>query len=200
MGVCCWLSSNYCNILYTKVGWTFQLHFSWISLKKDFSLSLGLAYTPLLHIKQIKNKDLTYSTGNYDQYLIIANERQECIYMCVCIYTYVYLFLYIQINTYIQTYMYIHSKKKKKEEKTFPKGYQSGKEPLSETLFQLYWGNLCSFCVTCDNCWKPQHLKRFKIWFLTQLFILKQNGSPKVFKWTSYSVIKHLNQDVIEGR
>ena len=33
--------------------------------------------------------------------------------------------------------MYIHSKKKKKE-KTFSKGYQSGKEPLSETLFQLY--------------------------------------------------------------
>lgn len=78
---------------------------------------MGLAYTPLLHIKQIKNKDLTYSTGNYDQYLIIANERQECIYMCVCIYTYVYLFLYIQINTYIQIYMYIHSKKKKKKKR-----------------------------------------------------------------------------------
>ena len=61
--------------------------------------------------------------------------------------------------------MYIHSKKKKrKKDKTFPKGYQSGKEPLSETLFQLYWGNLCSFCViTTGNhsIWK--HLK-FDFW------------------------------------
>ena len=118
--------------------------------------------------------------------------------VCVCVYIYIHKYLCILIHIYIskyiytQIYMYIHSKKKK--EKTFSKGYQSGKESLSETLFQLYWGNLCSFCVTCDNYWKPQHLKTFKIWFLTQLFILKQNGSPKVFIWTSNSVIKKASQ------
>ena len=43
----------------------------------------------LLYIKQINNKDLLYSTGNYIQYLLITyNEKEserEYIYICMCV-------------------------------------------------------------------------------------------------------------------
>ena len=38
--------------------------------------NLGLT-CPLLYIKQITNKDLLYSTGNYTQYLVIIYNRKE---------------------------------------------------------------------------------------------------------------------------
>ena len=37
----------------------------------------GIDRCILLHIKQVNNKDLLYSTGNYIQYLIINYNRKE---------------------------------------------------------------------------------------------------------------------------
>ena len=45
----------------------------------------GINRYTLLYIKQIDNKDLLYSTGNYIQYLVITyngkESEKECIYM-----------------------------------------------------------------------------------------------------------------------
>ena len=42
----------------------------------------------LLHIKQIKNKDLLYSTGNYIQHLVITSNGEESekehVYTYIC--------------------------------------------------------------------------------------------------------------------
>ena len=44
----------------------------------------------LLYIKQMNNKDLLYSTGNYIQYLVINYKRiWKSIYVYVCVYIYV---------------------------------------------------------------------------------------------------------------
>ena len=41
----------------------------------------------LLYIKEMNNKDLLYSTGNYTQYIVIICkvEESEKEYVCVCI-------------------------------------------------------------------------------------------------------------------
>jgi len=48
--------------------------------------SLGLTYTRY-SIKQVSNKDLLYSTGNYTQYIVIICKVKESEkgYMCVCV-------------------------------------------------------------------------------------------------------------------
>ena len=47
----------------------------------------GIHRYPLPYIKQINNKDLLYSTGNYIQYLVITyngKESEEYIYTYIC--------------------------------------------------------------------------------------------------------------------
>ena len=50
----------------------------------------GIKIYTLLYIKQITNKDLLYSTGNYIQYLVITYSGRECkkriyIFLYTCI-------------------------------------------------------------------------------------------------------------------
>ena len=51
----------------------------------------GISRYKLPYIKQINNKVLLYSTGNYIQYPVINHNEKEsekeyiCIYMCVCV-------------------------------------------------------------------------------------------------------------------
>ena len=61
-------------------------------------------YTPL-YIKQINNKDLLYSTGNYIQYFVITYNGKESEKE----YTYIQFFIYIYIYIYkfIYTFIYI---------------------------------------------------------------------------------------------
>ena len=69
-----------------KVGWEGGIN-------QEFEIKI---YT-LLYIKQITNKDLLYSTGNYAQYIIIiykGKESEKDIYTHTHIYTYKYI-LYI---------------------------------------------------------------------------------------------------------
>ena len=50
----------------------------------------GINRCTLLYIKQINNKDLLYSTGNYIQYLVITyngkESEKEYIYIYICMY------------------------------------------------------------------------------------------------------------------
>ena len=51
----------------------------------------------LLYIKQINNKDLLYSTGNYTQYLVITcngKETEKDTYIYTHIYTHTYVCVY----------------------------------------------------------------------------------------------------------
>ena len=60
-----------------------------ISISKEReSRSLGLTQTQ--HIKQINNKDLLYSTGNYIQYLVINYNGKESEKEWIYIYMYAY--------------------------------------------------------------------------------------------------------------
>ena len=65
-------------------------------------LSLGLSYSPRkmkrlgqisVNIKQIMNKKLLYSTGNYAQYFVMTykekENEKEYIYIYMCIHTYI---------------------------------------------------------------------------------------------------------------
>ena len=48
---------------------------------------LGINIYTLLYIKQITNKDLLYSTGNYTQYFVITYEGKESkTNRCICLY------------------------------------------------------------------------------------------------------------------
>ena len=61
-----------------------NIHHSWIRLRQD----------SLLCIKQIANKDLRYSIGNYTQYLIITyngKESEKRIYMGIYMYNWITL-------------------------------------------------------------------------------------------------------------
>ena len=51
-------------------------------------------YTPL-YIKEINNKVLLYSTGNYIQYPVIHHNGKEYEKEYICIYIYVYTYIYI---------------------------------------------------------------------------------------------------------
>ena len=47
----------------------------------------------LLYIKQVNNKDLLYSTGNYTQYLVITYNGKES--EKECIYVYIFICIYV---------------------------------------------------------------------------------------------------------
>ena len=53
-------------------------------------LEFGINRYILLYIKEINNKDLLYSTGNYIQYLVITCNRKESEkeYIFVCMHMY----------------------------------------------------------------------------------------------------------------
>ena len=53
----------------------------------------GINIYTLLYIKQRTNKDLLYSTENYNQYFIITYKKKESDkeYICVYIHTYIYI-------------------------------------------------------------------------------------------------------------
>ena len=52
---------------------------------------LGISRYKLLYIKQISNKDLLYSTGNYTQYLVITYNGKEYEK------EYIYMYLFFQV-------------------------------------------------------------------------------------------------------
>ena len=70
---------------------------------------LGLTYTPY-YIKQITNKDLLYSTGNYTQYFVVTYKGKESekeyiyIYINTPIYTYIHTHIYLCTLTYVCMY------------------------------------------------------------------------------------------------
>ena len=49
----------------------------------------------LLYIKQINNKDLLYSTGNYIQCLTITYNGEESEKECIHTYTYLQIYIYV---------------------------------------------------------------------------------------------------------
>ena len=58
----------------------------------------------LRYIKQISQKDLLYSTGNYIQYHVIIYIRKESEKVYMCVYLYIYNYIYIYIYIYIYSY------------------------------------------------------------------------------------------------
>ena len=51
--------------------------------------SMGSQRVELLYTKQINNKDLLYSIGNYIQYLVITyngKESEKCVYIQILVY------------------------------------------------------------------------------------------------------------------
>ena len=63
---------------------TYGYQRGWGEKNQQFGINI---YT-LLYIKQISNKDLLYSTGNYTQYLVITyngkeSEKEKNVYICV---------------------------------------------------------------------------------------------------------------------
>ena len=54
----------------------------------------------LLYIKQVNNKDLLHSTGNYNQYLVITYN----------VINYIYIYVYIYIYIYKQNHLAVHLK------------------------------------------------------------------------------------------
>ena len=50
---------------------------------------LGINIYTLLCIKQVNNKDLLYSTGNYIQYLLITYKEKNLKRIYICIYNYI---------------------------------------------------------------------------------------------------------------
>ena len=62
-------------------------------INKEFEIKI---YT-LLYIKQITNKDLLYSTGNYAQYLIIIYKGKES-EKDIHTHTYIYIQIHIIYN------------------------------------------------------------------------------------------------------
>ena len=64
----------------------------------------------LLYVKEINNKDLLCSTGNYTQYFVITYEGKESkeelyIYIYICMY--VYICIYICMYIYVCIYIYV---------------------------------------------------------------------------------------------
>ena len=58
--------------------------------KRGINQEFGVNIYILPYIKQIKNKDLLYSTGNYSQYLTVTYNRKESekdtyIYKYICL-------------------------------------------------------------------------------------------------------------------
>ena len=58
-------------------------------------LEVGIKIYTLIYIKQITNKGLLYSTGNYSQHFIATykgkESEKESIYVCIYIYIYMYI-------------------------------------------------------------------------------------------------------------
>ena len=74
----------------------------------------------LLYIKQIINKNLLYSTGNYIQYLIITYNGKN---ICVCIYIYIYMNHYavlLKLTNCISTIIQLKKKKLEKNKRKMP--------------------------------------------------------------------------------
>ena len=74
----------------------------------------GVSTCKLLHLEQINNEVLLYSTGHYIQSLGMEHsgkyyEKKECvylyicvyIYLCVCVYIYIYVYIYLCVCVYI---------------------------------------------------------------------------------------------------
>ena len=55
-------------------------------INQEFEINI---YT-LLYIKQLNNKDLLYSIGNYSQYLVINYNGKESEKEQICMYIYIY--------------------------------------------------------------------------------------------------------------
>ena len=66
-------------------------------MEKGINEKFGINRNTLLYSKQIHNKDLLYSTGNYSQHLIITSNGK---YETIDIYTY--------INIHVYAYIYIY--------------------------------------------------------------------------------------------
>ena len=60
----------------------------------DINQEFGISRDILLYIKQVNNKDLLYSTGNYTQYLVITynGKESEKEYIYIRIYIYIYMY------------------------------------------------------------------------------------------------------------
>ena len=57
-------------------------------------MEYGINIYTLLYIKQIDNKDLLYSIGNYTQYLVITYNGKESEREYIHAYMYVYIYIY----------------------------------------------------------------------------------------------------------
>ena len=68
-------------------------------MEKGINEKFGINRNTLLYTKQIHNKDLLYSTGNYSQRLIIMHNGKE--YETIDIYTYINMHVYAYIYIYI---------------------------------------------------------------------------------------------------
>ena len=62
------------------------------------SQEFGTNRYTLLYIKQINNKDLLHSTGNYIQYFIITYNGEESEREHIYVYIFIYLYIYIYIT------------------------------------------------------------------------------------------------------
>ena len=56
---------------------------------------IGIDIYTLLYIKEINNKYLLYSTGNYIQYLVISYNGRESVKENIHTHTYIYIYIYI---------------------------------------------------------------------------------------------------------
>ena len=67
----------------------------------EINQAFGINRYTVLYIKQITNKDLWFSTGNYTQYFVTIYKRKESGKQCVCIYTHTYILTHIyNMNMY----------------------------------------------------------------------------------------------------
>ena len=81
--------ATHSDILAWRIPWTEEPGELQSKGCKESDLTECLSTQALPYIKQINNKDLLYSIGNYIQYLIITyngKASEKRIYVCVCIY------------------------------------------------------------------------------------------------------------------
>ena len=74
--------------LFTKQKQTHKENKLWLPKGKGngrgINYKFGISRKKLVYIKQLNNKVLLYSTGNYFQYSVIKHNGKE--YVCVCVY------------------------------------------------------------------------------------------------------------------
>ena len=67
---------------------TYDYQRGW-GVQGEINQKFGINIYTLLYIKQVNNKDLLYSTGNYTQYLVITYNGKESEKEYTYIYTYI---------------------------------------------------------------------------------------------------------------